>query len=179
LKERDQGSDIIARQVPPGAVEESGNRFVIEPVPHHPRRYTGHHRVGWHITADHGARGDDRAGADGHAGQNERPGANPHVMADDDIAARLMVGPHECFPPEVAKGGERIGGDEVATVVATEHDLDPVGDGAVASDGELVAPIGEAYLRPSIGIGTDDGAVVPDEPPEMQARFVGSNESGP
>src|SRR6185436_10255808 len=124
------------------------------------RRVSGNDRVGWHVPGHYRLRADHRAVADVHARQDDRARADPHVVADRDAAAgdvRALATNRS--RPQARQVVERVGRHPIGAVIAAEEDLDPVGDRAIAADGELRAGFREAERRTAVAVFADGEAL--------------------
>ncbi|PAV73800.1 hypothetical protein WR25_11351 [Diploscapter pachys] len=76
----------------PAGLEYPGGRLLL-PLDRltHPRRITHHHRSRRHIPGHHAAGADHDVITDGHPRQDDRPAANPDVVADDHRAPAFQA----------------------------------------------------------------------------------------
>ena len=77
-----------------------------------PGRHAAYNGVRWHIFGDHRAGADDRSVANRDAGEDHGFVADPHIVADDDIAPVVPGGGYVFLvqPPFLEKQREWIGG---------------------------------------------------------------------
>ena len=134
--------DLLFLPVPPAQRQQALHRLVVKPPAQGLGRNAAHDGVGRHVLGHHGAGADDRAVADGHAGEDHRLIAHPYVVAEDDVPL-VVPGAADvlCVQlPFVKENGKRIGGQGAQGVIgAGKQELRPAGNGAEFPDLQPVA----------------------------------------
>lgn len=104
------------------------------------RRRPGDDRARRHVTGDDAVGGDDAPVLDAGAGEDHRPGAQPHVVTDDGTLARPLL-----VDDGRARGGAVVGAD----------DRDELAHEALAPDDDRGTGAPDVVELPDVGVLTD------------------------
>jgi len=132
--------DTLQRPVPPAHLQQHGDLFGAEAPAQLTGRHARHHGIGCHVRGHHGARGDDGAVTDVHAGHDHGFRTDPDIVAHHGVPGtdEAVHGVLEaCFFRHVEKGE---GGDPVHAValIARHDEAGATADGTEGTDDELV-----------------------------------------